>query len=430
MSSSSSAAWRNSNAADVMTNTPRHVDVVVIGDGPAGSALASACRVRDVEVVLIGPDGGWNATYSTWIDDIQGAEAVGDDVDSVLGQRLETVAVHTGQPVEIARPYGVFDNGLLRSSLRGGVEHISGKVVDIRSPNMDRHRVVLADGSELRARLVVDTSGWPSSFARLAGGSPPAWQTAIGVVLAEPPPGDLGRPTLMDFRAVRGAGGDGRPSSIGPRGVTTFCYTLPVSDGWLVEETVLAARPAVEPIALLARLAARLGRHPDDVLADSVRTEYVRIPLGGSRPGIDEPVVAFGAAAGYVHATTGFSVASSLRAAPRVASAIVAALQSSAPVAESSVVAEAVWPAEFRRSRVLHDYGLELLLRLDDDEVRAFFGAFFALPVEQWRGYMRIDTPPSEVAVVMAKLFRASSWSMRRRLMAGNPTTFARLLRP
>ncbi len=403
---------------------------MVIGDGPAGSALASACRARGVDVVVIGPDDEWKATYSTWIDDVQGVEAIGDDLERVLGQRLDTMAVYTAQPAEIARPYGVFDNAMLRACLRDGVEHIPGKVVDVRSPHGDRHRVVSADGSELRARLVVDTSGWPSSFARLAGTTPPAWQTAIGVVLAEPPAGDLGRPTLMDFRAVRGAGGDGRPSSIGPRGVTTFCYTLPVRDGWLVEETVLAARPAVEPIALLARLAARLGRHPDDVLADSVRTEYVRIPLGGSRPGIDEPVVAFGAAAGYVHAATGFSVASSLRAAPRVASAVVAALESTASVADSSVVGEAVWPTEFRRSRVLHDYGLELLLRLDDDDVRAFFGAFFALPVEQWRGYMRIDTSPSEVAAVMTKLFRASSWSMRRRLMAGNPTTFARLLRP
>ena len=413
-----------------MTSPTRHVDLVVIGDGPAGSALACACRARGVEVVLIGPDDEWSATYSTWIDDVRGVEAIGDDVDAVLGQRVETIAVYSAQPAQILRPYGIFDNGLLRARLRDGLEHLSGKVVDVRSRHGDRHRVVSADGSELRARLVVDTSGWPSSFAGLTGVPPPAWQTAIGVVLAEPPTGDLGRPTLMDFRPVEGTGGAGRPSTIGPRGVTTFCYSLPVRDGWLVEETVLAARPAVEPIALLARLAARLGRHPDDVLADSVRTEYVRIALGGSRPALDAPVVAFGAAAGYVHSATGFSVASSLRAAPRVASAIVAALQSTAPVGDASVVAEAVWPAEFRRSRVLHDYGLELLLRLDDEEVRLFFGAFFALPVDQWRGYMRIDTPPSEVAAVMAKLFRASSWSMRRRLMAGNPTTFARLLRP
>ena len=44
----------------------------------------------------------------------------------------------------------------------------------------------------------------------------------------------------------------------------------------------LAAKPAIEPIALLPRLAARLGRHPDSLLADALRTEYVRIPLGGS----------------------------------------------------------------------------------------------------------------------------------------------------
>ena len=45
-------------------------------------------------------------------------------------------------------------------------------------------------------------------------------------------------------------------------------------------------------------LAARLGRHPDELLADAVRTEYVRIPLGGSLPDAAQPVVAFGAAAG------------------------------------------------------------------------------------------------------------------------------------
>lgn len=410
-----------------MTDLARQVDVVVIGDGPAGSAVASACLARGVEVVLVGPDDAWNATYSAWIDDLDGVEVIADASEGVFGQRIETIEVHTRDTRELSRPYGVFDNGVLRSMLRAGVEHLTGKVADVRSPRNDRHRVVLADGSELRARLVVDTSGWPSSFARLSGTTPPAWQTAIGVVLPEPPPGDLGRPTLMDFRAA--TGGHDRPSTIGPSGVTTFCYALPVRDGWLVEETVLAARPAVEPIALLSRLAARLGRHPDDVLADAVRTEYVRIPLGGSRPGLDEPVVAFGAAAGYVHAATGFSVASSLRAAPRVASAIVTSLDSSAPAADSSIVGEAVWPADFRRSRVLHDYGLELLLRLDDDEVREFFGAFFELPVEQWRGYMRIDTPPSEVAAVMTKVFRASSWSMRRRLVSGNPMTFARLFR-
>ena len=146
-----------------MTNPARHVDVVVIGDGPAGSALARACCARGVEVVLIGPDEAWNATYSTWIDDLRGVESIGDNVDGVLGQRVETIAVHTTHSAEVVRPYGVFDNGLLRARLRDGVEHISGKVVDVRSPTGDRHRVKLADRSELR---VLSTRG--PSLAREA----------------------------------------------------------------------------------------------------------------------------------------------------------------------------------------------------------------------------------------------------------------------
>jgi lycopene beta-cyclase len=372
----------------------------------------------------VGPDDPWTATYATWIDDLDGLALP----DPVLETRLDSILVHADETIEVARGYGVFDNGVLRRDLRTGLDRVVGRVGAVHPVERGRQRVVLDGEQQISARLVIDAAGWPSSFAARLDDAPPAWQTALGVVLAEPPEGDLGRPTLMDFRAVRPSRGGQGSSSVGPGGVTTFCYSLPVADGWLVEETVLAARPAVEPIALLPRLAARLGRHPDDVLANAVRTEYVRIPMGGSRPVLDQPVVAFGAAAGYVHAATGFSVASSLRAAPRVAEAIGAAL--GAGSMEPRPVAEAVWPAAFRRSRVLHDYGLDLLLRLDDDEIREFFGAFFRLPIEHVARYMRIDTPPREVAGVMARLFSSVSWPMRRRLASGNPASFARLLRP
>jgi lycopene beta-cyclase len=404
---------------------PRRVDVVVIGDGPAGSALASACARAGVDVVLVGPDDEWSATYSTWLDELDGVDL--PPLEEVLTTRLASITVHTERPIEVPRAYAVFDNGVLRTHVRRGVEIVSGRVVEVSAGERGRRLVSLDGGGELHARVVVDASGWPSAFARRDDDRPPAWQTALGVVLEEPPPGDLGRPTLMDFRPVRS--GAGR-STVGPRGVTTFCYALPLADGWLVEETVLAARPAVEPIALLPRLAARLGRHPDDVLAAGVRTEYVRIPMGGGRPALDSPVVAFGAAAGYVHAATGFSVAASLRAAPRVAEAIGRALGSTSGEVDPEPIAAAVWPRPARRSRVLHDYGLETLLRLDDDETRCFFDAFFALPLDDVRRYMRIDSSPGEVAGVMLRLFSSTSWSMRRRLASGNPLAFARLLRP
>ncbi len=414
--------------------TIERADVVVIGDGPAGSALAQACHRAGVDVVLAGEDAAWSATYSTWLDDLDG---LGDRssrlVDGdVVAQVVSTqVWAYGSRPHRLQRGYATLDNDTLRSSLRSDVEHRIGRVARVAiesTGGADGHGVEFEDGPTIRARLVIDATGWPSKFARQSGNQAPAWQTALGVVLAEPPDGELGQPTFMDFRRVIGP--DGAPSSVGPHGVTTFCYSLPVRDGWLVEETVLAARPAIEPIALLPRLAGRLGRHPDSLLANAVRTEYVRIPLGGSRPHLGQPVVAFGAAAGYVHAATGFSVAASIRAAPRVAAAVVTALAAGPGVIDSGPVAEAVWPAPLRRTRVLHDYGLDVLLGLDDDEVRAFFDAFFDLPVEDWSAYLRVDTSPTEVSAVMARLFRSSTWSVRRRLAGRNPAALARLLRP
>ncbi|HSP29593.1 MAG TPA: lycopene cyclase family protein [Ilumatobacteraceae bacterium] len=423
-----------------MTTTPAgahgevgdRVDVVVIGDGPAGSALARSCHLAGIEVVLIGDDAAWTSTYSTWTDDLSDPSLAGLlDVDAVVATSSPEVWAYGARAHRLGRTYATFDNALLQPALRDGVSHRiarATRVVATRVGNRDGHRVDLATGDAIRARVVVDATGWPARFARSGGTQAPAWQTALGVVLAEPPEGELGRPTFMDFRRVIGV--DGAPSSVGPHGVTTFCYSLPMSDGWLVEETVLAARPAIEPIALLPRLAARLGRHPDSVLADAIRTEYVRIPLGGARPGPEQPIVAFGAAAGYVHAATGFSVAASIRAAPRVAAAIAEALASSSGVAEPGPIADAVWPAAMRRTRILHDHGLEVLLDLDDDDVRAFFDAFFDLPIEDWTAYLRVDAPPRAVSAVMARLFRSSSWQLRRHLAGRNPAALARLLRP
>jgi len=416
------------------TGTETTAEVAVIGDGPAGSALALACRRAGVDVVLVGDDAPWSATYSTWVDEIPTPTHAGLlDVADVAAVRSDVVWAHGHGPHELRRAYATLDNTALRAALRDDVTHRRCRataVTGARGSRRGAHLVQLDDGDSMAARVVIDATGWPGRFAApgAAGGRAPAWQTAIGVVLAEPPAGDLGRATFMDFREV--VTPSGVASTVGPWGVTTFCYSLPMVDGWLVEETVLAARPAIEPIALLPRLAARLGRHPDALLADAVRTEYVRIPLGGALPDPAQPVIAFGAAAGSVHAATGFSVAASIRAAPRVAEAIRATLAGGPAVVDPAPIHDAVWPRNLRRTRVLHDFGLEVLLGLDDDEVRSFFDAFFELPADDWAAYLRVDTPPAVVSAVMARLFRSSSWPIRRRLAGRNPLALARLLRP
>jgi lycopene cyclase-like protein len=185
-------------------------------------------------------------------------------------------------------------------------------------------------------------------------------------------------------------------------------------------------------VALLPLLAARLHIELDDMLDRALRTEYVRIPMGASRPQRDQAVVAFGAAAGYVNPTSGYSGVHSMLMAPTVAVAIAKSLgaRPGTRVADSATVWNAVWPIAQRRTRLLHDYGLEMLGELDGAAVREFFATFFDLPVQTWSTYMSADSAPTDVSRAMMQLFRAAHWSTRRRLLRSNPAAFIRLVRP
>ncbi|WP_051062780.1 lycopene cyclase family protein [Ilumatobacter nonamiensis] len=388
-------------------------DVAVVGDGPAGSALAQALRRRGVAVVLVGGDRPWNATYTTWVDDLDGVDVVADR--DIWLQRFDSIAAHFDDAITIDREYGVLDNERLRSELRDGVPHRTDVVVDVH---------------DLDARIVIDATGWPSGLdptdrSELATApNSRSWQTALGVVLPERPEGSLGTPTMMDYRSPPDAGSVEQP---------TFAYSLPVSDGWLVEETVLAG-PVLDPDQLIERLASRLDSSPDQLLERALRIERVRIPMGAPVPARGSTVpgaVRFGAAAGMIHTATGYSVASSLRAADRVASAIAERLDRPADrTADHRAVADAVWPIRLRRSRRLHDYGLAVLLDMDAAQIRRFFQTFFELPADRWPTYLRVDAAPRDVAAVMTTMFRRADFPLRRRLVTGNPLTLLSALRP
>ncbi len=390
-------------------------DVVVIGDGPAGSALAASLHRLGVDVALVGPGEPWAATYTTWRDDL-------DDLDILAGasiweHQFERVAVRFDRTRVIDRRYGVIDNHTLRAHLQDGVRHVEG---------------VVARLADVTARLVVDATGWPSkltpSAARL--GEAAGWQTAFGVVFPTAPTGPLGEPTMMDYS---------HPGEeiVGRESVPTFAYSLPVADGWLVEETVLTASPAVDPEALQPVLASRLGITVDELLAGAVTTETVRIPMGVAppAPGRGGPV-SFGAAAGMIHPATGYSIGSALRSADRVAAKIAAELERDdhleqrERVIDLAPVRDAVWGPAARRTRQLHDYGHDVLLGLDREGMQRFFDTFFDLPIETWSPYLRIDTPPARIAGVMTRVFARAPWRLRAQLFTGDPRRFVRMLRP
>jgi lycopene beta-cyclase len=362
------------------------LDVVVVGDGPAGLALAAACGRAGLDVVVCGRGQAWRATYGTWRDDV-------DVPDSCFGHIAQRVIVHGHRRHVIERAYGVFDNDALRAHLADEVDVRVAEGLSVQLHQWGSRLQI--DAGALDARLVVEATGFPPTLARAP--PPAAHQTAYGVIVDEPPDGgdDV---VLMDLRPLPGAT------------TPTFCYVVPVDGRWLVEETALAARPAVAPVRLSELLGVRAGAGP---LAGATGQEVVSIPVGGGLPDRRQPVVAFGAAAKLTHPATGYSVAPSLRAAPRVAAAI-------ADGADARRVWEAVWPAPLRRTRRLHDYGLEVLLAFGPHELASFFDAFFDLPVDVWASYLRVDSPPATVVRAMSAVLRALPWSMRRRLLA-NP---------
>ena len=86
-------------------------DVVIIGDGPAGSALARACHLVGVEALLVGDDADWSATYSTWTDDLADPAAIElVDVDAVVATVSTEVWAYGARSHQLRRAYATFDN--------------------------------------------------------------------------------------------------------------------------------------------------------------------------------------------------------------------------------------------------------------------------------------------------------------------------------
>lgn len=342
--------------------------VVVVGGGPAGRALARECAALGLRTTLVDPEPGrpWRATYAAWADELPAGTPV-----AVVASRARVV---TTREHRLSRAYAVLDNERLWR-LPDEVEVVAGRVVERTGSG-----VRLADGRVLAGRVVRATGA--------AGGR--AAQTAVGVVV----PAAVARPfvgpdeaLIMDWRRPPAA------TTADP----TFLYAVPVSaDGVLLEETSLARRPGLPLPELRLRLHARLAAH--GVAAPGVE-ERVRIPL-------DSPpeAGAFGAAAGFVHPATGYSVATSLRRAPVVARALAEGRRVGRSSAERAVHA-------------LRLRGLTALLAMRPDEVPEFFDEFFNLSENDQRAYLGGHGDLRATVRAMISLYSRAPWRMRARMV-------------
>jgi lycopene beta-cyclase len=368
------------------------VDVLVVGGGPSGRALAAECGARGLRTTLLdpSPDAPWRATYGSWSTELPA------DVPAAARARGIAVALSAW---DLGREYTVIDVPALRRTLdarlaSGGVQVRAGRAVAMAGPGV----VGLADGKLVAARVIVDAAGRRQPLRADGKRRVAAEQTAYGVVVDDQSAAPLVEPGTALFM-------DWRPDH-GEPGWPTFLYAVPLGGGAvLLEETSLARRPGLPMAMLRRRLLARLTRHGITPPADA-RAERVRFPVDSPRHRT-RGVLGFGAAAPLVHPASGFSVASSLRLAPSVADAIAAGKDPN----------RVVWPLRARVVHRLRRIGLEALLRMPPQDVPGFFEVFFGLPARARWGYLDGRVDLAGMLAAMRGLFGRADWRLRRRLV-------------
>jgi len=397
-------------------------DIGVLGSGPAALSIAAACGRLGASVLIVAPEPEslWLPNYCLWADEVplemKGlAEHVWPEV---------CVATRCGTRT-LNRPYAKLSTLELQKFLWNVLRSHSSQVIPGRARHLD-HRVGetsihVDDGSTHRVRLVVDASGATTRFVRRVHRRAPAFQTAYGLMLRAPDHGfDPGQMMLMDFR----------PASTDATEPPSFLYALPLSGGRLfLEETSLARRPAMRLEVLRTRLQVRLKSLGLE-RAERIGEEHCSIPMGLGLPALRQPLVPFGAAASMVHPASGYLISQILRKADPVAKSILEGLDSGGPEAAVASGNATLWPRAQRRVWELYGFGLEALVDMNAIAIARFFDSFFQLPLEAWSGFLAGTLDPSELGVVMTRLFRtlpaSVRWHLVRRSLSDGAAPLAR----
>lgn len=399
------------------------LDVLVVGCGPAGLALAAESAKRGLAVGLVGRDLPFVNNYGVWVDEFQ-AIGLGHCIDQVWSDTI--LYTDSDTPISTKRPYGRVDRLMLYSELlkrcqESGVRFLE-REVDAVGDDVSKSTVVCTDGTRLSSRLVVVAAGAASGrFLQYDDDTRGVGvQTAYGVEveLASPYPYSPSAMVFMDYRDLQRGSKDVEEEEGEFAQLPTFLYAMPSSNTRVFfEETCLAARPAMPFSILKQRLQRRLAtlgvRYT--VMHEE---EWSYIPVGGSLPLTNQQRLGFGAAAAMVHPATGYSITRSLTEAPKYAAALAEALRANRTSAEAAAQAWSyLWSADRRRQRAFMIFGLELILQLDVPQTRDFFNAFFKLPDRLWRGFLASELSSLDLLLFAFTTFTVASNALRFQLI-------------
>ncbi|KAL7593496.1 lycopene epsilon cyclase, chloroplastic [Lactuca sativa] len=403
------------------------LDLVVIGCGPAGLALAAESAKLGLNVGLIGPDLPFTNNYGVWQD-----EFIGLGLEGCIEHSWKDTLVYLdddADPIRIGRAYGrvhrdLLHEELLRRCVESGVSYLSSKVERItEAPN--GYSLIECEGNiTIPCRLATVASGAASGkFLEYELGGPRVCvQTAYGIeVEVENNPYDPDLMVFMDYRDFS----KHKPESLEAK-YPTFLYVMAMSPTKIFfEETCLASREAMPFNLLKSKLMSRL-KAMGIRITRTYEEEWSYIPVGGSLPNTEQKNLAFGAAASMVHPATGYSVVRSLSEAPNYAAVIAKILrqdQSKEMISLgkytniSKQAWETLWPLERKRQRAFFLFGLSHIVLMDLEGTRTFFRTFFRLPKWMWWGFLGSSLSSTDLIIFALYMFVIAPHSLRMELV-------------
>eukprot|EP00746_Dinoflagellata_sp_MGD_P005131 gnl/MRDRNA2_/MRDRNA2_109938_c0_seq1.p1 gnl/MRDRNA2_/MRDRNA2_109938_c0~~gnl/MRDRNA2_/MRDRNA2_109938_c0_seq1.p1 ORF type:complete len:641 (+),score=72.68 gnl/MRDRNA2_/MRDRNA2_109938_c0_seq1:75-1997(+) len=388
------------------------VDVIVVGVGPAGMALAGELAKRGLQVGLVGPDRPFTNNYGVWSDEFEQLGLSHTLVDSYS----DTVVVIDNESGHrsLGRPYGRVGRKELRDELlarcqnpssKGKVLYYPGMVENVKDAGERGDCIQLESGEKFFARVVSMSTGHNRQIMQYHDGHPPLWQTAYGIeVEMENHPWHSSKAIFMDLSQS-----DQEVDAEGKQRVPSFLYVLPSRNKVFLEETCLVSKVQIPFDELKRRLYRRLSNLNISIPQSAIIEEEASwIPLGGALPKAPQKVIGFGAAAGLVHPASGYSIVSSLQKAGPLADIIAEDIRDPS-INPSHLTDRAwayLWSAENRRKLAFYEYGSEVIAKLPVQTLQEFMKAFFALPTEWWQGFLS-----KELSSVMLVPLALTMWA-------------------
>ncbi|KAJ6739440.1 UBIQUINONE BIOSYNTHESIS MONOOXYGENASE COQ6 MITOCHONDRIAL [Salix koriyanagi] len=411
----------------------RCFDVIIIGTGPAGLRLAEQVSRYGVKVCCVDPSplSMWPNNYGVWVDEFESLGLV-DCLDKTWP--MTCVFIDDDKTKYLDRPYGRvgrkgFKTKLLENCASNGVRFHKAKVWKVKHEEFESS-IACDDGIELIASLVVDASGFASTFTEYDKPRNNGYQIAHGILAeVDHHPFDLDKMVLMDWRDSHM--GNEPCLRANNSKVPTFLYAMPFDSNLVfLEETSLVSRPLLSYMEVKNRMAARL-RHLGIRVKNVIEEEKCLIPMGGPLPQIPQNVMAIGGISGLVHPSTGYMVSRTMALAPILADAIVECLGSTRMIRGRPLhqrVWNGLWPLERRCAREFYTFGMETLLKLDLNGSRMFFDAFFDLDPYYWQGFLSSRLSLGELLLLSFSLFCNASNPSRFDIVTKCPVPLARMV--